>query len=180
MTDAYQSELTREMEELKMVLREGDVQEILSMDKRQKRGLFAIPVMAAAKTLGILALKAIKYKRMAHLRATVKRLGESQEEMCWLVMEQTNRAMEFRKVVNDQLGEIKAKMKVEREEMVMLRNNLTIELSTLQEKVSSVNATMIHLTSVISKLSTHVMAILRDNVMTNRSEKMDWGSDRTG
>ena len=166
MMTAYREELMGEMRELMTVLQEGDVENTLRIGGREKRGLFGIPVIAAARTLGMLAIKAVKYKRMADLRATVARLSQAQGDMKWFVMEQAEKATTFQRMAGDELDKLKIQVMTGREEIELLWGNLTTEMTLLQERMGYINATIIHLTNTVSKLSSHVMTVLRNNIIT--------------
>jgi hypothetical protein len=180
----HYDKVNQQQDNLLKILQAGDamVRNEPKKPTKQKRALpliFGVPILSAAKAIGSIVMKAIEYRRISNLKKVISKIGNEQQEMKWFMRDEANKAATFQKNMKDQLTTIKEDIKYEKIETDKMIMNLTTELYLLQERMSSVNSTIVHLTNAASKLSSHVTTLIRNNLFALSSYDQalsDWTS----
>jgi hypothetical protein len=181
----HHKQVDTQQDNLMKILQSGDaMRNYTNEGSRGKHALpIIMPILAAAKTIGSLIIKAIQYKRTSNLKKVIDKLGKDQSTMKWFMIDEANKATTFQRSINDTLGSMKADIKAGKLETDMMIKNLTTELMLLQERTNAAENSMVHITNALSKLNTHTTTLLRNNLFALSSYNLalsEWTSGAMG
>jgi hypothetical protein len=171
----YRTNLENSQADLRSILQEGDsLRHIIEIadPSRKKRALpllFGLPILAAVKAIGLFGFEVHKYRRMNQLRKSVKEMDKRQERMQWFMMDQSRKQTLFQETTSDEIAEIQDSLNASHHEILSIRSDVSkilVDVKKLQDQMDSISLYIFHVISTASKMTSHVQAVFRNNVLT--------------